>query len=74
MLDFKIRFVKEKPSLKDYNELFENIYDEKIDEKILEEAFNNILELWNQPLIEVTYERTQIIRPKVFSILHLYLL
>ena len=44
MLDFKIRFVKEKPSLKDYNELFENIYDEKIDEKILEEAFNNTLE------------------------------
>lgn len=44
MLDFKIKFVKEKPRLKDYNELFENIYDEKIDEKILEEAFNNTLE------------------------------
>lgn len=44
MLDFKIRVVKEKPSLEDYNELFENIYDEKIDENILKEAFNNTLE------------------------------
>lgn len=44
MLDFKIRFVKEKPSLEDYNELFKNIYDEKIDENILKEAFDNTLE------------------------------
>ena len=44
MLDFKIRVVKEKPSLEDYNELFENIYNEKIDETILKEAFDNTLE------------------------------
>lgn len=44
MLDFKIRIIKEKPSLESYNDLFKNIYDEKINEKILKEAFDNTLE------------------------------